>query len=91
MCIFFDRVTYFGYYKDDVYEYYFARIPKKSLENLPKNRLLSMEERISLGIKLPADWKHVMLYEREPDVLLFRRSIGSTSNENGDDNDEFDE
>ncbi|KAI8335691.1 regulatory subunit of cyclin-dependent kinase [Chlamydoabsidia padenii] len=64
-------------YKDDEYQYRHIILPPQIAAYLPDRglkRLLIEREYRQLGISISSGWEHYMIYRREPNILLLRRS-----------------
>lgn len=76
-------IDYSSKYKDDIYEYRHVILPNDFVKRMPyPQRLLNEVEWRALGICQSVGWIHYMLYNPEPNVLLFRRLLNPTNNEN---------
>lgn len=64
-------------YADDTYEYRHVRLPPEMARCVPRGRLISEDEWRGLGIQMSRGWTHFMLHRPEPNILLFRRRIGT--------------
>ena len=78
------EIEYSDKYKDDFYEYRHVALSKEAYEKLKKlkakNRILAEKEWRGLGIQQSRGWVHFMSSAAEPNILLFRRPIGTNQN-----------
>lgn len=68
-----ERISYSHYFYDDDNEYRHVILPKPIAEFLPKNKLLSEKECEKLGVAQSPGWRHYMIHNPEPHVLMFKR------------------
>ena len=68
-------LKYSNKYFDSNYEYRNITLTKMIYEIMPKSRLLTEFECISLGVKQSRGWEHYAIHKMEPHILLFRRPL----------------
>ncbi|KAK2159745.1 hypothetical protein LSH36_147g05057 [Paralvinella palmiformis] len=54
-------------------------LPKEIAKLVPKNHLMSESEWRSIGVQQSQGWKHYMVHEPEPHILLFRRELNQSN------------
>jgi len=64
-------------YYDDCYEYKSVYLSKVIYAKLPKNTLLTETQCDEFGIRQSTGWKHYLIFANEPNVLHFRRPLGT--------------
>ena len=69
------HILYSMKYEDDTYEYRHVILSYTIMELLTKEKLLTANEWMKLGVQQDRDWVHYMIYDPEPHVLLFRRPL----------------
>ncbi|CAM9543424.1 unnamed protein product, partial [Hapterophycus canaliculatus] len=52
-------------------------LPDAIASRLPLSKLISEEELRSLGVQQSYGWKHYSIHRPEPNILLFRRALGT--------------
>ena len=72
-----DEITHGQKYNDENYEYKSVYLPKKIFQQMIKNTLLSEVECSQLGIIHSKGWEHYLIFKNEPNVLQFRRPLGT--------------
>ncbi|KAK8799448.1 hypothetical protein WA158_005997 [Blastocystis sp. Blastoise] len=70
-------IDYSDKYYDEEYEYRHVILPKDLAYQVPKGKLLSEAEWRGLGIKMSLGWEHYGSHRPEPNILLFRRRLGT--------------
>ena len=68
---------YSNKYEDEDYEYRHVSIPKSLVMHVPRNRLMYENEWRKLGVTQSRGWVHYLHHKPEPNILLFRRPLGS--------------
>ncbi|CAM9379126.1 unnamed protein product [Scytosiphon promiscuus] len=58
-------ITYSGHYIDGYFEYRHVTLPE------------SIASRLPLGVQQSYGWKHYSIHRPEPNILLFRRALGT--------------
>eukprot|EP01038_Epipyxis_sp_PR26KG_P011459 gene11459-15351_t len=71
------KIDYSEKYQDGKYEYRHVILPKDQAKNIPKNRTLSENEWRNMGVQQSRGWEHYALHRPEPNILLFRRPLGT--------------
>jgi cyclin-dependent kinase regulatory subunit CKS1 len=71
------EIEYSEKYQDEFYEYKHVILPENVYRKIPKNCLLSESEWRSLGIQQSKGWIHYTIHKPEPNILLFRRLLGT--------------
>ena len=71
------QIDYSDKYYDATYEYRHVTLPKELSKQIPAGRLLSEREWRSLGIQMSLGWEHYATHKPEPNILLFRRPLGT--------------
>ena len=70
-------IQYSDRYTDDTYEYRHVTLSNSAMLSCKKRKLLSESEWRALGIQQSRGWCHYAIYKPEPNILLFRRPIGT--------------
>lgn len=70
------NIKYSEKYFDKTFEYRNITVTKPLFEIMPKNRLLTEFECLSLGVKQSRGWEHYAIHKMEPHILMFRRPLG---------------
>ena len=70
------RITYSEKYEDESFEYRHVVLPAELAESLP-SRLLTESEWRRIGIQQSRGWVHYAIHPPEPNILLFRRPLGT--------------
>ena len=73
------EIYYSDRYKDDEYEYRHVLLPEKMMDKIVKGKLMTEDEWRKLGVQQSAGWVHYAIFEPEPNILLFRRKLSSSS------------
>ncbi|CAG5056975.1 unnamed protein product [Parnassius apollo] len=68
-----DQIQYSERYSDEVYEYRHVILPPDIARLVPKSHLMNETEWRNLGVQQSPGWRHFMVHNPEPHVLLFRR------------------
>ena len=76
------NIYYSDKYNDEKYEYRHVMLPKEIAKQVPKTHLMSEAEWRNLGVQQSRGWVHYMAHEPEPHILLFRRLLAHTENQN---------
>lgn len=78
------EIEYSEKYDDGTYEYRHVILPKVVAKEMFKNFMQNREVRLlndiewrSLGITQSRGWRHYMVHRPEPQILLFRRPLGT--------------
>ena len=78
------EIEYSDKYRDDFYEYRHVLLSKNAYERLKridgKRRILSEDEWRYVGIQQSRGWQHFLNGGAEPNILVFRRPIGTNPN-----------
>mmetsp|Transcript_46585 Transcript_46585/g.85358 ORF Transcript_46585/g.85358 Transcript_46585/m.85358 type:complete len:93 (+) Transcript_46585:78-356(+) len=77
-----EDIEYSEKYKDDEYEYRHVTLPSHLVNQLfqlygSNPRLLHENEWRGLGVEQSLGWVHYMIHRPEPNILLFRRALGT--------------
>jgi len=72
------ELQYSDKYDDGEYEYRHVTVPRKYVDLIPKQHLMTETEWRNLGIQQSPGWIHYIFHAPEPHVLLFRRKITTT-------------
>ena len=76
-----DGIEYSDKYSDDYHEHRHVILPKAIAKNMVKvtggKRLLEENEWRGMGITMSRGWAHYEIHRPEPNVLLFRRPVGT--------------
>lgn len=71
-------IEYSEKYKDDVYEYRHVILPRSIAKKLPSPmRLMTEDEWREIGVRQSQGWVHYSIHPPEPHILLFRRPLGT--------------
>jgi len=62
---------------DDVFEYRQVIVPFDMVSVFPRDRCMAEAEWRGVGICMSRGWEHYELHSPQPNVLLFRRAIGT--------------
>ena len=62
-------------FNDDEYEYRIIIVPRRIVDLIPTNKLLSEKEVKELGVLQSPGWEHFTTFELEPSNLIFRRKL----------------
>lgn len=71
------EIEYSDHYEDEVYEYRHVILTKAAYAKIKGKGLLEESEWRALGIKQTKGWVHYTYFFPEPNVLLFRRPLGT--------------
>lgn len=72
-----EKIEYSDKYYDSAYEYRHVILPRNVYKKIRDKGLLSEEEWRALGISQSRGWVHYLIFPPEPNVLMFRRPIGT--------------
>ncbi|KAI5189724.1 cyclin-dependent kinase regulatory subunit CKS1 [Nematocida sp. AWRm77] len=70
-----EKIYYSDTYKDksgNIYRH--VILPQEIMKYVPKNRLMEEQEWRALGVSQSRGWRHYMLHNPEPHILLFKRA-----------------
>ena len=71
-------IEYSDTYKDAKFQYRHVTLPTRIVQCLPHpRRLLTETEWRKLGVRQSRGWVHYAIYQPEPEILLFRRPLGT--------------
>lgn len=71
-----EKIYYSDTYRDrDQNIYRHVILPQEIMKYVPKNRLMEEHEWRALGVAQSRGWKHYMLHNPEPHILLFKRTL----------------
>lgn len=68
-----EKIVHSKKYYDNAYEYKHVLLPKEVFKTMEKNKILTEEEVLSMGIVNSKGWEHYTVFKNEPYVLLFRK------------------
>ncbi|CBK20688.2 uncharacterized protein [Blastocystis hominis] len=71
------QIDYSDKYYDETYEYRHVTLPKELSKQFPAGKLLTEQEWRSLGIRMSLGWEHYATHKPDPNILLFRRPLGT--------------
>lgn len=71
------EIEYSDHYDDGVYEYRHVILTKAAFQKIKGKGLLEEKEWRALGIQQTKGWVHYTYFFPEPNILLFRRPLGT--------------